>query len=521
MTSEEPCNESLGFANPIAAQWKPYSSRPNWTRLLDGFRKSAASKPVFLFAWLAVLSLGFNSIASENGAERPNIIVIVADDLGYGEVGAYGGELTTPHLDTMARSGVRFTNGYVTAPFCAASRAALLTGRYQTRFGFEFNPIGALNADPAIGLPENESTIAERLRESGYTTALIGKWHLGGTARFHPQRRGFDEFVGFLHEGHYYVPSPWANHTTWLRRRTLPDGSSGRWISPDQSVVWSTHLKNFEPDYDADNPILRSSQPMETTANLTDLFTEEAEAFIERHRNQPFMMCLAYNAVHSPMQATDRYMAKFSHIEDIHRRIFAAMLTHLDDSVGSVMAKIQKAGIEDRTLVFFLSDNGGPTRELTSSNLPLRGEKGSLLEGGIRVPFLMRWPGHLPSGLVEDRMVSSLDIAATSLRLANAKTSNLDGVDLLPFLSNNRSHSNAMTIHEQLYWRVGSQAAFRSGDWKLYRPRTANAPWELYRLSDDIDEENNLAESHAAKRDEMVLAWEKLNSEMIPPRWGG
>jgi arylsulfatase A-like enzyme len=217
------------------------------------------------------------------------------------------------------------------------------------------------------------------------------------------------------------------------------------------------------------------------------------------------------------MQAANRYLAKFSHIEDMHRRIFAAMLAHLDDSVGRVIAKLQSTGIDDRTVVFFLSDNGGPTRELTSSNHPLRGEKGSLLEGGIRVPFLMRWPGHVSPGLIEHRMVSSLDIAATSLRLANAKSTNVDGVDLMPFLTKTRESM----IHEQLYWRVGPQAAYRSGDWKLYRPRTVKAPWELYRLSDDIDEQNNLADSHPDKRDELVRAWEKVDSEMIAPRWGG
>ncbi len=471
-----------------------------------------------LRTWFVVLTLGFPLIASDQGITRPNIIVIVADDLGYGELGSYGGDLPTPHLDALAQSGMRFTNGYVTAPFCAASRAALLTGRYQTRFGFEFNPIGALNADPSIGLPIDEQTMADVMRESGYATTLIGKWHLGGTAKFHPQRRGFDEFVGFLHEGHYFVPTPWTNHVTWLRRRTLPDGSTGRWTSPDHRVVWSTHLGSFEPDYDADNPILRSSQPIETSANLTDLFTEEAEAFIERHREQPFMMCLAYNAVHSPMQAADRYLSRFAHIEDIQRRIFAAMLAHLDDGVGRVMAKLQNVGLDDRTLVVFLSDNGGPTRELTSSNRPLRGEKGALLEGGIRVPFLMRWPNHIPAGHTEDRMVSSLDIAATGVRLARAKSSrSLDGVDLIPFLSS----PSSIAIHEQLYWRVGRQAAFRQGDWKLYRPRDARASWELYRLSEDIDEKNNLAVSHSAKRDELVSKWEKLDAEMVEPLWGG
>lgn len=457
--------------------------------------------------------------ANETRSERPNVVVILADDLGYGELGCYGGDLPTPHLDSLARDGVRFTSGYVTAPFCAASRAALLTGRYQTRFGFEFNPIGSQNADPAIGLPLSERTLADVLREAGYATALIGKWHLGGTAKFHPQRRGFDEFFGFLHEGHYYVPPPWPEHVTWLRRKTLPDGSRGRWTSPDGRVVWSTHLGTFEPDYDADNPILRGSQPIDERANLTDAFTREAEQFIDRHRAQPFCLCLAYSAVHSPLQAPDRSLKKFAHIDDIQRRIFAAMLSQLDDGVGRVLDKLRECRLEENTLVVFLSDNGGPTRELTSSNRPLRGEKGQLLEGGVRVPFLMRWKDRLPTGHVESRMVSSLDIVATAVRLANGReAAALDGVNLLPHLSPADDHE----FHSGLYWRVGTQAAFRAGDWKIYRPRSADEPatWELYRLSDNIGESKNLAASHPEKLAELQRQWQKLDAEMIAPLWG-
>ena len=454
---------------------------------------------------------------SAPAADRPNVILIVADDLGYGELGCYGGkDVPTPHIDSIARNGVRFTNGYVTAPFCAASRAALLTGRYQTRFGFENNPIGAANADPTIGLPLAEVTLPEVLRNAGYATALIGKWHLGGAPKFHPQRRGFDAFFGFLHEGHYYVPPPWNEHVTWLRRRTLPDGGTGRWTSPDGRTVWSTHLGSFEPDYDADNPLLRNSQPVDEKANLTDVLSREAEDYIMRHTAQPFFLFLSYNAVHSPLQGADAYMKRFAHIGDVQRRIFAAMLSQLDDGVGRVLARLRAQGIEERTMIVFLSDNGGPTRELTSSNHPLRGEKGALLEGGIRVPMMLQWKGKVPGGGEESRMVSALELFPTAVAAAGAKRpEKLDGVDLLPHLG----RSERAPIRAEHYWRVGPQAALRAGDWKILRARGART-WQLFNLANDIGEERDLSTSNPDRLAELEKSWDALNREMVEPLWG-
>ena len=451
-------------------------------------------------------------------AERPNIIVIVADDLGYGELGCYGGkDIPTPKIDSLAKEGVRFTNGYVTAPFCAASRAALLTGRWQTRFGFEFNPIGAANADPQIGLPKGERTLADAVRDQGYATALVGKWHLGGTAAYNPQRRGFDEFFGFLHEGHYYVPPPWEGVTTWLRRKALPDGGSGRWTSPDQRQIWSTAMGHNEPDYDADNPILRNSQPVDEKENLTDAFTREANSFIHRHAAQPFFLYLAYNAVHSPMQGADAEVAKFAHIPDVQRRIFASMLSQLDRSVGKVLDRVREEGLDERTLIVFLSDNGGPTKELTSSNAPLRGGKGELWEGGIRIPFLMRWKGRATAGSVCDAPAVSLDLSPTADALTGTKRNNLDGVDLLPLITGNVS----ALPERPLYWRVGKQAALREGDWKLVRApgKGGTADWQLYHLKEDISETRNLAATEHQRVAAMKAKWEALNGEMVEPKW--
>ena len=445
---------------------------------------------------------------------RPNILFIVADDLGYGEPGCYGGtDIPTPHLDALAAGGVRFTHGYVTAAFCAASRAALLTGRYQTRFGFEFNPIGAKNAAPGIGLPVGEKTVADHLRATGYATALVGKWHLGGTAEFHPQRRGFDEFFGFLHEGHTYVPHPWEGVTTWLRRRALPDGGTGRWTSPDGRIVWTTHMGGNEPDYDADNPLLRSSQPVDERANLTDAFTREANDFITRHRTQPFFLYLAYNAVHSPMQAPEAYLAKFAHLPDLHRRLFAAMLAHLDDSVGRVLAHLRATGLAENTLVVFLSDNGGPTKELTSRNDPLRGGKGELWEGGIRVPFIVSWPGQI-TPRADATPVISLDATATALALAgiSAPPTPLDGVNLWPLLSG----KSTAAPHSALYWRVGERHAIRQGDWKLLRQRGA---WQLYDLAHDVGEQTDRATAEPARTQALAALWETWNAAQVAPRW--
>jgi len=475
----------------------------------------------------SVSVLAADGQSRQKPSRQPNIVLLLADDLGYGELGCQGNpQIPTPHIDSLAKTGVRFTAGYVTAPYCSASRAGLLTGRYQTRFGYEFNPVGAHNEDPNAGLPASERTLAQHLRDAGYTTGLVGKWHLGGHATYHPLRRGFDEFFGFLHEGHYYVPPPYNGVTTMLRRKRLPGGKRGRWISRDGTTVYSTHMGTNEPAYDADNPILRNGQPVRETDYLTDAFTREAVDFIDRNQDRPFFLYVAYNAVHSPLQGAQKYMRKFAHIEDIHRRIFAAMLANLDDSVGTVLAKLRREKLDRHTLVIFLSDNGGPTRELTSSNHPLRGGKGDVYEGGIRIPFLMRWTGRLPAGTVYRKPVLSLDIFATAAVISGKplpKNHSLDGVHLLPFLTGEpgASATGAHRPHETLFWRLGKRTAVRYGDWKLLRnPRGGNNPgWQLYNLSQDTGEKRNLIQQNPAKYKELMARWKQLNAEMKDPRW--
>ncbi len=269
-------------------------------------------------------------------AERkPNIVVIVADDLGYADVGFQGcKDIPTPNIDALARAGVRCTNGYVSCPVCSPTRAGLITGRYQQRFGHEFNP-GPTRTDDSFGLPLSQVTLADRLKRAGYATGIVGKWHLGFVPKYQPQKRGFDEFFGFLGGAHSYL--------------------------------------NMKADMNL--PILRGTEPVTEQGYLTDAFAREATAFIERHKDEPFFLYLTFNAVHNPLETAEKYLKRFPSIDDPKRRKYAAMLSAMDDGIGQVLAKINELKLDDQTLVFFISDNGGPPGANSSRNDPLRGAK--------------------------------------------------------------------------------------------------------------------------------------------------
>lgn len=478
------------------------------------------TKPVRFLASALLLALFSHAGLAATQPKRPNILLIFIDDLGFGELGCQGNrEIPTPHMDAMARHGTRFTDGYVTASYCSPSRAGLMTGRYQTRFGYELNPVGKHNLDPDAGLPLAETTLAQQLKAAGYATGLVGKWHLGGTARFHPRQRGFDEFYGFLHEGHFFVPPPYRGVTSFLRRKTLPGGTGHRKREGD--IVWSSHLGRDEPPYDDDNPIQRGNDPIVEPVYLTDALTREAVDFIDRHKTEPFFLYLAYNAVHSPMQGTFGYLKRFQRISDIHRRVFAAMLANLDDSVGAVFRKLQAEDLEENTLIFCISDNGGPTAELTSSNHPLRGGKGNLYEGGIRVPFLIQWKGKLPAGRVYAFPVISLDVFATASSVAGIDMPEnriTDGVNLLPYLTG----ENNGPPHASLYWRMQHKTALRHGDWKIVRHATRatrNRQFELYNLAADLSETTDLASEEPEKLRELLGRWQQFENQMVQPVW--
>jgi arylsulfatase A-like enzyme len=406
---------------------------------------------------------------------KPNILLIFSDDQGYADMGCQGcQDIPTPHLDSLAANGVRFTDGYVTAPLCSPSRAGLLTGRYQQRFGHEHNPGNSREA----GLPRTETTLANRLKAVGYATGMVGKWHLGMLDEQNPVNRGFDEFYGFLHGAHSYL---------------RPNERSG-----------------------IGDPIRRGLEPVEEPEYLTDGFAREGVAFIERHKAEPFFLYLAFNAVHSPLEASAKYSDRFQHIADPKRRTYAGMLSAMDDAVGALLAKLQDAGIEDDTLIFFISDNGGPTSQTTSRNDPLRGFKGQVYEGGIRVPFLVQWKGRLPRGMVYAQPVSSLDVVPTALAAAGAEQSaemKLDGVNLAPFVG----AGNAGEPHAQLFWRMGPRRAMRRGPWKLVD--NAAGAFELYNLAEDIAEQRNLAQDKADVYQQLMGAYADWDAQNVEALW--
>jgi arylsulfatase A-like enzyme len=423
-------------------------------------------------------------------AQKPNILLIVADDLGYADIGVNGcQDVPTPYIDSIAKNGLRFTNGYVSGPYCSPTRAGLMTGRYQQRFGHEFNPGPANNADPEFGLPLTETTLPDRLKAIGYSTGMVGKWHLGFEPKFHPMKRGFDEYFGFLGGAHSYVDN----------RENV-------------------------------NRVMRGTEPVKEVSYLTDMFGDEAVAFIERHKARSWFLYLSFNADHAPMHAKESYLARFAHIKDPLRQKFAAMHASLDDNIGRVLETLRKNKLEETTLIFFVSDNGGPTNNNGSRNAPLRGFKAQTWEGGIHVPMLVQWKGNLPAGKVYEQPVIQLDFLPTALAAAGMQAHaewKLDGVNLLPYLTGKERGAP----HAALYWRFGEQIALRMGDWKLvkapgagatqgeFRTKASTEGAHLYNLAGDIAEQNNLAEKEPAKLKQLAMTWDKWNAGLIEAKW--
>lgn len=407
---------------------------------------------------------------------RPNILLIIADDLGYGELGVQGcQDIPTPHIDSIARNGIRFTNGYVSAPICQPSRSGMMTGRYQQRFGVDLNPPETeRNANSSHGVPVTEPMIAERLKALGYATGMLGKWHVGWKPEMTPLQRGFDEFFGFYGGSHSYLPH-------------------------------SQH-KNREP-------LLRGTEPVREPDYLTDALGREAVAFIDKHKAEAFFLCLSFNAVHEPMESPKTYQQRFPHIKNALRRTHAGMTAAMDDAVGAVLATLRQHHLEEDTLIVFISDNGG-FPAILSSNKPLRGGKWTVWEGGIRTPFMLQWKDRLPAGGTFELPVSALDLLPTAVAAAGGQVASdwkLDGVNLLPYLTG----ADKRCPHPTLYWRMGGQYAIRHGDWKMIVEKDSKKP-RLFNLANDIGENTNLSAAEPEKLKELMALYETWAADMKP-----
>lgn len=445
-----------------------------------------------MFIWLLLIygTCKSANIDSKQGKKPPNLIVIMTDDMGYADVGFNGCiDIPTPAIDRIAHEGVRFTQGYVSYPVSGPSRAGFLTGRYQDRFGFTTNPSIDPN-NPKAGLPLEEETMAQVLRKAGYKNGIIGKWHMGTHPVFHPLERGFDYFYGFLSGGHSYFPED----------LTLTDLS-------EVTKKWEWyHTK-----------IIENRTTVETDEYLTDEFSHAAVKFIKEQveNDQHFMLFLAYNAPHTPLQATDKYLSRFSHITDKKRRTYAAMVSAVDDGVARILSVLEEGGIQNNTIVVFLSDNGGAANN-GSDNGPLRGHKSHLFEGGIRVPFAMKWESVIPAGETYENPVISLDIMATIVALADVEINPsrpLDGVDLIPYLTG----TNSGKPHDYLFWRKWEQnaMAIRNENNKLvsHSQTDQNYP-ELFNLITDVSETTHIESKQDEVSKELLSKWQEWNAQL-------
>ena len=388
-------------------------------------------------------------------AARPAVVLVVMDDLGYGDIGSYGvPDAKTPNIDRLAREGVKLTQFYANGANCSPTRTGLITGRYQQRYGIEW-PLGSVAGDSARGLPPAETSLPRLLKSAGYATGLVGKWHLGWDPAFHPNRHGFDEFWGFLggYLDYYSNAGEFARHDLYHNERVVHD-----------------------------------------SAYLTDAITARATGFIEAHRGEPFFLEVAYNATHWPFQRPDlaaNERARPNIVRDGTRAEYVAILERADRGVGTVLATLDRLGLSRNTLVIFTSDNGG---EWLSRNAPLFHRKSTLWEGGIRVPTLVRWPARLPAGVVSTQVGITMDLTASILAAAGATppaTYRPEGIDLVPLLAERR------VVERTLYWRIGgarNQRAVRQGRWKYLRDGGHEF---LFDLEADVGERTDLAYRHA------------------------
>lgn len=468
--------------------------------------------------------------APPEGQRPPNVVFILADDLGYNDItlnggGVAGGTVPTPAIDSIAHQGVTFANGYSGNATCAPSRAAIMTGRYATRFGFEFTPtpvafsrvVGGHAGDPlhpshfnkdevkntpkddnTEAVPSTEITIAEALKTRGYHTIHLGKWHLGGVKGSRPEDQGFDESLGFMAGAALFAP---------VGDKSVEE-SRQDW-DPIDKFLWGA--LPFAVQYNG-------GKMFHPSTYMTDYLTDEAVKAIDANKNRPFFLYLAYNAVHTPLQAPKADYDALSQIKDHRTRVYAAMVRNLDRNIGRVLQALKDKGLDDNTLVIFTSDNGGANYiGLPDINRPYRGWKATFFEGGIHVPFLLRWPNQLPAGAVYRSPVGHVDIFATAAGAAGAaapKDRVMDGVDLVPFVKGQATGDP----HKAIYWRSGRYKTVLAGGWKLQVAQEPNRTW-LFDLSTDPTERHDLSKARPEKLRELQATLAQLDGQMVKPAW--
>ena len=418
----------------------------------------------------------------------PNIIVIISDDQGYADVGFHGSkEIFTPNIDRIAKNGVIFSQGYVSYAVCSPSRAGLITGRYQNRFGYTRNILLAPK-DSLMGLPISEQTLPEVLNNVDYKTKAIGKWHLGAHESLVPEKRGFDEFFGFLIGGHRYFPDD-------LTLNDLTEASR-------QMDGYITKI------YD-------NGKRVNTKKYLTEELSDNAVKFIEDNSEDPFFLYLSYNAPHTPLQATDTDLERNNHIDVEKRRTYAAMVSSMDDGVGLILDKLEEKNISENTIVIFFSDNGGVEWYNFSDNGPLRGIKGDFFEGGIRVPFTMQWPKKIKPGIIYNKPIIALDVFATVVSAASAEKfikNNIDGVNLIPYINGEINGSP----HDYLFWKNPDKDidVIRDNRYKYIRVKDDEY---IFDLDNDLSEENNIISSSTPIYQKLKLKFKEWEKDMIDP----
>lgn len=476
--------------------------------------EAAESRP---FSWQA----GPDTASPASDAKPPNIVLILADDLGWNDITHYGGGIAggtvpTPNIDSIAQQGMHFPRAYAGNATCAPSRAALLTGRYGPRTGFEFTPTSPgfarqtggrwidENAEypppSELGLPSSELTIAESLKEKDYHSILLGKWHLGSVEGTVPNDQGFDEFLGFNGGARLFmdVDDPQVVNS----RQEFDPIDNFLWASQRFAISYNQG-ETFKPD-----------------SHMTDYLSREAVSAIEANANRPFFMFLSYNAPHTPLQAEKSDYDALSHIEDHTERTYAAMLRGLDRGIGQVLAALEENGLEENTIVIFTSDNGGANYlGLTDINQPYRGWKLSFFEGGIRVPYFIKWPARIPAASEYGSPVAHIDVFPTVLAAAGIDIPDdrvIDGVDIL----NAALDAEQPPLNRPLYWRDAGYKVVQQDGWKLQIQEQNGQRW-LYNLNNDPTEQSNLIDSQPVRAELLMQTLYEIDGQMSEPLWPG